>query len=236
MPKNPGAAVAAPGVQGPKPERPCAAFGQAAQGRRTSSLVRGKPSKPISASAHSADDIPNAPHRNGRACGATPRLAAAGCTKACRPRRWRFVACTSRRTVHRHATRPCNGASTPRLKQEAACYVRGAFTLSLGVVLARVRAQAGEAVTRGAESAMFPFGAGRPKASCLFVNPGGGRASMAATFQRKQFPLRCAHSSRDKFFSLPGAPLRCARKRCSQPVPRRSDHNKDAMGANLVQP
>jgi len=42
---------------------------------------------------------------------------------------------------------------------------------------------------------------------------------MAATFLRKQFPLRCAHSSRDKFFSLPGAPLRCARKRCSQSVP-----------------
>ena len=167
------------------------------------------------------------------ACGPTPRLAAAGCTKACRPRRWRFVTCTSRRTVHRHATRPCNGASTPRLKQEAACYVRGAFTLSLGVVLARARAQAGEAVARGAEPAMFPFGAGRPKASCLFVNPGGGRASMAATFQRKQFPLRCAHSSRDKFFSLPGAPLRCARKRCSQPVPRRSDHNRTRWARTL---
>lgn len=96
-----------------------------------------------------------APRRNGRACGTTPRLAAAGCTKACRPRRWRFVACTSRRTVHRHATRPCNGASTPRFKQEAACYVRDAFTLSSGVVFARARAQAGEAVTREAESAMF---------------------------------------------------------------------------------
>ncbi|KHS17007.1 hypothetical protein BMD22_12620 [Burkholderia multivorans] len=35
---------------------------------------------------------------------------------------------------------------------------------------------------------------------------------MAATFQRKQFPLRCAHSSRDRFFSLPGSPLRCDRK------------------------
>src|SRR3546814_3014837 len=43
----------------------------------------------------------------GGACGATPRLAAAGCAKACRPRRWRFVACTSLRTVHRHAARPC---------------------------------------------------------------------------------------------------------------------------------
>ena len=174
-----------------------------------------------------------APRRNGRACGTTPRLAAAGCTKACRPRRWRFVACTSRRTVHRHAARPCNRTSTPRLKQGATCYVRDAFTLSLGVVLARARAQAGEAVTRGAESAMFPFGAGRPKASCLFVNPGGGRASMAATSQRKQFPLRCAHSSRDKFFSLPGAPLRCARKRCSQPVPRRSDHNRTRWARTL---
>jgi hypothetical protein len=59
MVKNPGAAVAAPGFK-PKPERPFAAFGRTA-GRRTSDLVRGKPSKPISASAHSADDIPNAP-------------------------------------------------------------------------------------------------------------------------------------------------------------------------------
>ena len=108
-----------------------------------------------SASAHSADDIPNAPRRNGRDLWATPRLAAAGCAKACRPRRWRFVACTSRRTVHRHAARPCNGVSTPRLKHQAASYGRGAFTLSLGVVLARVRAQADEAVMRGAESAMF---------------------------------------------------------------------------------
>ncbi|HIC3865012.1 TPA: hypothetical protein ACW4XO_005145, partial [Salmonella enterica] len=47
---------------------------------------------------------------------ATPRLAAAGCTKACRPRRWRFVVCTSRKTVHRHAAQPrFYGASTPRL-------------------------------------------------------------------------------------------------------------------------
>ncbi len=56
--------------QGSKPKRPFAAFGQAAKGRRTSSLARGKPSKPIkahiSATAHSADDMPNAPRRNGR--------------------------------------------------------------------------------------------------------------------------------------------------------------------------
>ncbi|EKN6414377.1 hypothetical protein DVQ15_08535 [Yersinia enterocolitica] len=52
----------------------------------------------------------------GRAYGATPWLAAAGCAKACRPRRWRFVVCTSRRTVHRHTARPRHEASTPRLK------------------------------------------------------------------------------------------------------------------------
>ena len=128
--------------------------------RRTSSLVRGKPSKPIK--AHKCVGAQRRRHPDPMraatmigACGPTPWLAATGCMKACRPRRWRFVACASRRTVHRHAARPCNGASTPRLKQEATCYVRDAFTLSLGVVLARVRAQAGEAVTRGAESAMF---------------------------------------------------------------------------------
>lgn len=47
---------------------------------------------------------------------ATPRLAAAGCTTACRPRRLRFVVCTSRKTVLRHAARSrFYGASTPRL-------------------------------------------------------------------------------------------------------------------------
>jgi uncharacterized protein (DUF736 family) len=59
---------------------------------------------------------------------------------------------------------------------------------------------------------------------------------MAASVRRKQFPRRCAASSRSKLFSPSGSPLCFDRKRCSQPVPRRPDHNKDAMGANLVQP
>src|SRR3546814_16814775 len=59
---------------------------------------------------------------------------------------------------------------------------------------------------------------------------------MAEPARRKHFPRRYAASSRSKFFSPPGSPLRCDRKRCSQPVPRRPDHNKDAMSANLVQP
>src|SRR5699024_11206209 len=83
------------------------------------------------------------------------------------------------------------------------------------------------------------FGAVWPSASLSRCESWRWRGSasgfMAATVRRKQFPLRCAHSSRDKFFAPPGSPLRCDRKRCRQPAPRRSDHNKDAMGANLVQ-
>lgn len=53
-------------------------------------------------------------------CGATPRLAAAGCANACRHQCWRFVTTTSRQTIHGHAAQPNYGASTPRLKHAAA--------------------------------------------------------------------------------------------------------------------
>jgi len=43
-----------------------------------------------------------------------------------------FVACTSRRTVHRHTTWPRCGASTPRIKHVAASCGRSARTLLLG--------------------------------------------------------------------------------------------------------
>lgn len=130
-----------------------------AKGRRTSSLVRGKPSKPTSVSAHSADDIPNAPRRKGRdlwgyaqACCRRLQECVPSSTLAVRRL---YVTKDGSPPIDRMAARPCNGASTPRLKHQAASYGRGAFTLSLGIVLARVRAQAGEAVARGAESAMF---------------------------------------------------------------------------------
>ena len=97
-----------------KPKRPIAAFGQAAMG----------PPRALVREIHEASKCGGAsrrqrstePRRNGRGwCGYAP-LAAAGCTKACRPRRWRFVVCTSRKTVHRHAAQPrFYGASTPRL-------------------------------------------------------------------------------------------------------------------------
>lgn len=73
--------------------------------------------------------------------------------------------------------------------------------------------------------------AARASLACRESSRGRGCALgfMAATFQRKQFSRRCAASSRDKFFSLPGSPLRCDRKRCGPPIPRRPDHNKDAL-------
>ncbi len=91
-----------------------------------------------------------------------------------------------------------------------------------------------------AEPAPSPFGAVRPKASLSRCESWRGRGCasgfMAATVRRKQFPRRCAAPRRTNCFCPPGSPLRCDRKRCSPPVPRRPDHNKDAMGANLVQP
>src|SRR3546814_10593390 len=65
-----------------------------------------------------------------------------------------------------------------------------------------------------------PFGVVRPKASLSRCEScrwhGCALGFMAATFQRKQFPLRYAHSSRDKFFWLPGAPLRRSEEHTSE--------------------
>jgi len=65
---------------------------------------------------------------------------------------------------------------------------------------------------------------------------------MAATVRRKQFPLRCAHSSRDKFFAPPGPPRcfgRCAMQP-ARPPPTGSQQGRDGRdlgnpkGANIM--
>ena len=114
----------------------------------------------------------------------------------------------------------------------------GAFSLVVGWLTWPASASALVQPSCGdAEPATSPFGAVRPKASLSRCESWRGRGCasgfMAATVRRKQFPLCCADSSRGKFFSPPGSPLRCDRKRCRPPVPRRPDHNKDAMGATL---
>ena len=66
-----------------------------------------------------------------------------------------------------------------------------------------------------AELAIAPFGPVRPLRPWLVVNPGKGTAYasgfMAATVWPKQFPWRCAPSSRNKFFGPPGPPRCCGR-------------------------
>jgi uncharacterized protein (DUF736 family) len=61
------------------------------------------------------------------------------------------------------------------------------------------------------------------------------RGFMAATFQRKQFPLRCAHSSRDKFFSLPGSPLVATASGAASPSPP-DGSQQGRTGATLFNP
>ena len=179
------------------------------------------------------------PHRQ---CSAgTPGLAAAGCANACRLRRWRFVACVSRRTVHGYAAWPCEGASSPRIQHGRLHGMGCVPTDRWGMTLPGA---GGMPLTPSCGDATgWPWllpDVGRPRASLCCRESwrwcGLHACNLPAQIISPALSLRSAHSSRDKLFGLPGAPLRCARKRCSQPALRRSDHNKDAMGANLVQP
>lgn len=90
----------------------------------------------------------------------TLALAAAGCTDACRPRRWRFLPITSRRTVHGQPARHRYGVSTPRLKTCAARCGRGVLACRWGIDLARVRGRAGEAFGRGCRAGPISFRSG----------------------------------------------------------------------------
>lgn len=134
--------------------------------------------------------------------GATPRLAAAGCAKACRVRRWRFVVCSSRRTVHRHAARPRYGASTPRLSMRRELRQGALRPCRRSIDLACVRAQVGVAVARGCRVGHVSIRERSARTSLPCRESwrwrGCALGFMAATLQRKQFPLRCAHSSRAK--------------------------------------
>ncbi len=180
------------------------------------------------------------PAAMGGACGATPRLAAAGCAKACRPRRWRFAPV---RHEGRFTDKPPGFAMAhPRhasttSSQSAA---RSVLACRWGVGLASVRAQAGEAVTRGCRVGHVSIRERAARASLACRESwrwhGCALGFMAATFQRKQFPLRCAHSSRDKFFSLPGSPRYCDRcaVRPAHPPPAGSQQGR--TGATLFKP
>ena len=235
MVENPGAAVAAPGssVQSKIATSPPST--RRRRGGRASALHAVRRSAPAD-----AGKVSMAPRRNGRGLWG---YAPACCGRLCQsvPSSTLAVrACTSRRAVHRHATRPRYGAFTPRLKPVAAIRGKERSRSSLGVCLARVRAQAGEAVTRGCRVGHVSI---RERAACASLacreswrGNGCALGFMAATFQRKQFPLRCAHSSRDKFFSLPGSPRCCDRcaVRPAHPPPAGSQQGR--TGATLFNP
>ena len=145
----------------------------------------------------------------------------------------KIAACMSRRMVHRYAARPRYGASTPRLEYAAASCAKGRSRLPLGCW--PCPRQGASRWSRHAGMLSRPYllsgQAARVSLACRESWRGHGFALgfMVATFQRKQFPRRCAASSRGKFFSLSGSPLRFDRKRCGPPIPRRPDHNKDAL-------
>ena len=212
---EPGAAVAAP-VSTSKSKSPRCRLRPGGNGADVQALHAVQPSAPAGAGFRWR------PAAMGGACGATPRLAAAGCTKACRPRRWRFRSTTSRRTGHEHAARPrlWSFHATPQARCRLRRQGRSRFVVE-GWPCPR---QGTGRCSRHAGSRVGHFSirdrAAPASLSCCESWRWRGCAGfMAATLQRKQFPLRCAHSSRDKFFSLPGSPLRFDRKRCGQPIP-----------------
>ena len=117
------------------------------------------------------------PAAMGGACGATPRLAAAGCAKACRPRRWRFA-------LVRHEGRftdtpPGFAMEHPRHASTTSSQSAARSVLARRWVLALpVSGRKPVKPSRGdAESATSPFGGGRPVRPWLVVNPGEGAAA-----------------------------------------------------------
>ena len=139
---------------------------------------------------------------------------------------------------HRHEV------SSPRLKTGAARCGR-VFSPVVGWLTWPVSvAEPAQPSCGDAESAPSPFGAVRPKASLSCRESwwwrGCASGFMAATVQQKQFPLLCHCVRRiprgTNCFRLPALHCVSTASGAASPSPRRPDHNKDAMGANLVQP
>lgn len=118
------------------------------------------------------------PRRNGRDCGATPRLAAAGCAKACRPRRWRFA--PVRHEGRFTDTPPGLAMEHPRHASSTwpQSTARGVLACRWGGAALPASGRKPVKPSRGdTESAISPFGSGRPVRPWLVVNPGEGTAA-----------------------------------------------------------
>ena len=84
-----------------------------------------------------------------------------------------------------------------------------------------------------AESVMSPFGSGRPVRPCLVVNPGGGAAAPWASWPQpsseNNFPCAARIPRGTNSFRFQVLHGVATAARCGQPIPRRPDHNKDAL-------
>ena len=84
-----------------------------------------------------------------------------------------------------------------------------------------------------AESATSPFGSGRPVRPCLVVNPGGGAAAPWASWPQpcseNNFPCAARIPRGTNSFRFQALHGVATAARCGQPIPRRPDHNKDAL-------
>jgi hypothetical protein len=220
-----------------KAERPIAAFGQAAMGPRTRALVR--EIHEASSVAHRAANDSTEPRRNGRGwCGYAP--ACCGRLHESVPSSTLAVRCLyvtkDGSPTRRPASLLWSFHATPQYGPQAAA---GAlWPCRRGIDLARVRAQPVKPSRGDAESAMSPFGSGRPRRPCLVVNPGGGAA--APGLHGRNLPAKTISPAlraflADKFFSLPGSPRCCDRKRCASPSPP-AGSQQGRTGATLFNP
>jgi len=164
----------------------------------------------------------------------TLHLAAAGCAKACRPRRWRFA-------LVRHEGRftdtpPGFAMEHPRHASTTSSQSvrQGACSLVVGVLALPASGRKPVKPSRGdAESATSPFGSGRPVRPWLVVNPGEGTAAPWASWPQpsseNNFPCAARIPRGTNSFRFQALHGVATAARCGQPIPRRTDHNKDAL-------
>ena len=146
--------------------------------------------KPTSAAAHPAAGVWTAPRRNGRGLWG---YAPACCGRLCEsvPSSTLAVRClyVTKDGSPTHRPASPDGASTPRLKHVPRAAAGALRPCRRGIDLARVRAQAGEAVTRGCRVGHVSI---RERSACTSLScceswrwRGCALGFMAATFQQK---------------------------------------------------